>query len=315
MIEVVFSDSACGTLKYAQSLGKGKFVSGCVGIILTDENGNQASGLEIQQAKEKYVAEQRAIHEKATPFGGSPRDVFGFSLCLSVGDISEENFLANRHTALDNLYSIHQFDEPANFKLEYAETLATILSRAKSGEPIRVWHSNNPDEACGVCWFMAMLRPYKDEIGEIFQVKLPEVTQTGGNTLVSNMAWGGVSPEDWSSFITYQTPLTPLLVSYYSNIWRDLQAENSPLRVVLNGKLVSVSIGIYDDFINRELDLQENEFNEAKLIGGILGKYQLGIGDVLIAHRIEEKISQGLLVPLTKAPKDSPIYCRMLRKV
>jgi len=34
MLEVVFSDSACGSLKAAQHFGEGKYNGGCIGIIL-----------------------------------------------------------------------------------------------------------------------------------------------------------------------------------------------------------------------------------------------------------------------------------------
>ncbi|MDL2295045.1 DUF3658 domain-containing protein, partial [Ruminococcaceae bacterium OttesenSCG-928-D13] len=55
-------------------------------------------------------------------------------------------------------------------------------------------------------------------------------------------------------------------------------------------------------------------FQEAMVIGRVLGKYRLGIGDAWVAHRIEGMIRQGKLEPTTEASKDSPIYHRKLRK-
>ena len=65
--------------------------------------------------------------------------------------------------------------------------------------------------------------------------------------------------------------------------WKQLQQENAPLRIYLNGKLQSASENIYDSFILREVDEQADEFSEANLIGNVLGKNQLGIGDAWIA--------------------------------
>ena len=99
-----------------------------------------------------------------------------------------------------------------------------------------------------------------------------------------------------------------------ANRWEELQQENATLRAVLNGKLVSVPDSLYDIFILRELEKQEDEFNEAQLVGQVLGKYQLGIGDAWIALRIEQFIRDGLLIPITAPESDAPIYHRILQK-
>lgn len=83
---------------------------------------------------------------------------------------------------------------------------------------------------------------------------------------------------------------------------------------MLNGKLVSVPESLYDTFILRELEKQDNEFKEARLVGQVLGKYQLGIGDAWIALRIEQFIKDGLLIPITAPEPDAPIYHRTLQK-
>lgn len=95
----------------------------------------------------------------------------------------------------------------------------------------------------------------------------------------------------------------------------ELQHENSLLRAVVNGKLVSVPETLYDTFILRELSTLEDEFKEGILVGQVLGKYQLGIGDGWIALRIEQFIKDGLLVPITKPSPKAPIYHRILKKI
>ena len=63
---------------------------------------------------------------------------------------------------------------------------------------------------------------------------------------------------------------------------------------MLNGRLVSVPETLYDGFITREIAAAADEFHEANLIGRILGKYELGIGDAWVAHRIECMIKAGI---------------------
>lgn len=99
-----------------------------------------------------------------------------------------------------------------------------------------------------------------------------------------------------------------------ANHWRELQQENAFLRAMLNGKLVSAPESLYDAFILRELAKQEEEFMEARLVGQVLGKYQLGISDAWIALRIEQFIQGGLLIPVTTPAPDDPVYRRILRK-
>ena len=71
---------------------------------------------------------------------------------------------------------------------------------------------------------------------------------------------------------------------------------------------------IYDELIFREIQSESDEFHEAMVVGKILGKYELGIGDALIAQRIEVMISAGKLIPTTEPAPGRPIYHRMLKK-
>jgi len=63
MIEIIFSDSACGSLKMAQ----------------------------------KSAEEQNRLEwENSVPLSGNTKDVFGFHLMLSVGDIANDDFIGGR---------------------------------------------------------------------------------------------------------------------------------------------------------------------------------------------------------------------------
>ena len=93
-----------------------------------------------------------------------------------------------------------------------------------------------------------------------------------------------------------------------------MQEENAPLRIVLNGRLQSAPEDIYDSFILREIGAQPDEFKMSTVIGNVLGKYRLGIGDAWISGRIEKLISDGMLEVVQDAPEDGLSYRRVLRK-
>lgn len=55
-------------------------------------------------------------------------------------------------------------------------------------------------------------------------------------------------------------------------------------------------------------------FQEAALIGRVLGKYELGVSDGWVALRAEELVRAGTLRVVSEAPADEPVYRRTLQK-
>lgn len=160
---------------------------------------------------------------------------------------------------------------------------------------------------------MKQLRPLNCRT-TIYLVQLPVWEYGKENTIISRKAWGEVAPDEWEKYVTLQEKAHPVFVSACAMIWSQLQNENAPLRVMLNGRLQSVSEDIYDSFILREIMAQPEQFKMAVVIGNVLGKYQLGIGDVWISNRIDKMIENGMLEIVQGAPKGEMIYRRILRK-
>lgn len=308
MIEIVFSESAAGSLKIAMGFGKGKYAGGCASIFLYHKDGREATAEEIEAARREMEERNHREWKAAVPFAGNAGDVFGFSLALSFGDISEENFWKNREEALLQLAC---WPGAADMVCEWIKTarknLQSLLERAKN-EAVRIWYSDNPDEACGMCWMMAQLA---GNCPEVYLVKLPEKLEKD-DEIRCFTNWAEVGPAEWGRFQAYAEKASPMLRRYWASAWKEIQAENLPLRAVLNGKMHSIPEDIYDSFIRREMDAQPEEFHQARLIGNVIGKYALGIGDGFIAQRMEKMIQDGELIPATEA-EEIP-YRRMLRK-
>lgn len=319
MIEIVFSDSACGSLKMAQGFGKGPYSGGRPGIDITPVTGNNPTPEEIEEAQRVAKEYHRRVWENATPFGGSTADVFGFNLTLSIGDITENPPGPLRLQALKNLYSMYPHDEgdqAAAMLMEMAENnRKTVCSRAARGEPLRIWYSNQPDELCGLYWLLAQLNQSERGFGPVHLIKLPEwETDEHGNTL-RRTAWAEIPPWEWHRYLDLQKTAPPTFCQSCADHWKTLQEENALLRAMLNGQLVSVPTNLYDDFITREIDAEDDEFQEVRVIGRVIGNYQLGISDSWVALRIEEMIRAGKLAVVTASDADAPTYHRVLRKV
>lgn len=318
MIDIVFSDSACGSLKAAQHCGKGEYLGGSVGVIISHHDGSEPTQEEIATAQKEAERRQRQEWEQAVPLGGNVADVFGFWLCFSIGDISEARPGIGRQQVIRQIFSVYpDCDDDEfirNIPQSVAETLAVIRARLEQGELLRIWSSDQPDDACGLHWFMAWLADEKIPHGEVLLVRLPQWNEDEAGAVQTISGWGEVSPGQWHRYLPLAKPVSESYIKSCAEHWRRLQKENMPLRAVLNGQLVSLPDTAYDSFIAREIAAEEAEFQEAMVIGRVLGNYCLGIGDAWISLRIEEMIRAGQLEPVTAARKDSPIYHRMLRK-
>lgn len=312
MIEVVFSNSACGTLKLAQRYGTREYSSGIVGLLL---DGEQPSEQEIETARCKAEGQARREWETTVLLGGNPADVYCLDLALSIGEITEDEVGIQRQRVFGQILFICPMDIKGlqeNLR-RTKEALAAVCARSAAGEAIRIWYSHNPDELCGLYWLMAKLHQLMNH-GPVYLIKLPEWEVTADHTVIRYNGWGEVRPGECGRYAAFQRQAPQALISGYAMEWRRLQEENAPLRVVLNGQLVSAPEDIYDEFILRELAVRKDEFLEAYLIADVMGKYQLGIGDAWLALRIETMVQKGILEVVKAAPEDGPVYRRMLRK-
>ena len=316
MMEVVFSDSAAGSLMQAAHFGKGAFRGGGIGFIYAE--GDSSDGADMERLRREAVERRRREWESAVPLDVKRADIFCLGLALSIGEISGPDFWSGRGEAFEKLRSVWPAEGSARRveeKLaECRERLALLLERCASGEEMRIWYSDNPDEMSGFYHLMSLLCPIEGR-GRVCAVKLPDWETMGDGTARHLMGCGELGPGDWGRLAMTQREITPAYMSWCAAKWRELQEENSALRAVINGQLCSAAEDVYDGFIRREIAAAGEEFMESRLIGAVLGKYMLGIGDAWLHFRVEEMIKRGELAAVTLAPDDGPVYRRKLKKV
>lgn len=306
MIEILFTESAAGSMKVAKSI-KSVVSSSTSAFILNDDDIGQSPGAPDRK-QAQMEEEYRIKHENIVAVEGTARDVVCFPLNLSMGDISDP-FSDKRAEFLQSTVLIGG-PEFADIGRELMATARESLNRVlSSSEPVRIWTSRNPDELCGFCHILTCL----PESADIRVVELPS-GEVIGDELRTYSGWGDIEPTELGRLQAMERPLTATERRDLTALWRKLQEENGPLRAVVGGKLRTVKADHYDELFLRELYRQPEEFHEARFIGQILGKYPIGIGDSLIALRVEEWIAQGIVTPIT-APEDGlPIYHRYLRR-
>ena len=315
MIEIIFSESGAGALKSAQHAdGKGAVV----GVIITNSDGSRPTEAEMEQAQKQAEESYRKEWENVVAIGGSPDDVFCFDLAWDMGDISEEGIGDKRLDVLNALYSVYDDDTQKGARMQFdkaKDDLSKVMEHAQNGRDIRVWYSDNPSERCGMLWLMAELRKVKDYSGRVYMVKLPKyMYNETSNTITEYNGWGEVEPAKWHRCLEFAQDKTKECWGYAQQWW-NLMRENSALRAVVNGRVRSVSEDIYDRYIWEEIDNMEDEFIQAAVIGNVLGRHQLGIGDAFVALRMEKFIESDILQVVPKTSRGPAMYHRKLKKV
>lgn len=317
MLEITFSESAAGGLAVAAD----KKNCSCGVSIAVIANTSDEDNISTHEEMEKIIREseekERINWEKAVTLNIQRRDILCFNLALSYGDITENGIGEKRESTIQTLLSIYPYKvrEASRNMIETAkENLKELLCRAQKGEAFRIWTSDTPDEACGLYWLMEQLSDIGFENLDVTCVKLPDFHVMADNTTVIYSGWGEVPSHQWGRLALFGKKLPADYMSGLALEWHQLKMENSPLRAVVNRRLVGVPITFYDLFIFRELEAQKNEFYEANVVGKVLEKYSLGIGDGLVALRIEQFIKDGILKAVTKAKSDEPIYFKKLQK-
>lgn len=274
MIEVLFGESEAASMKAAKSMKIVGYVNGPTSVLVTG----------------KETPPERTF---AGWVEGTSEDVVCLGFMLDIGNIKEPIDSPYRKNLIYSMYAQNQYVKNPEIDQElkltdevYLNELLRLKEYLENGETIRVWYSDTPYSICGFYSLCQILQKYKNEI---HIVKLPEY-MVRKTSIISYRNWGEVSAEEFAEFLTYESVLTKEEVRMYAQLWTELTEDNSPLRAMINGKVTGVSEDFYDFLIWKRLT--RKPIKEARLIGDILGCFQIGMGDWWFARRIEHFIQQ-----------------------
>ncbi|MBM6829600.1 DUF1835 domain-containing protein [Anaerotignum lactatifermentans] len=316
MIEIVFQNSAAISLGNAQTYGKGPYQSGVIAYMYHREDGGEVSEEEIARMQKEWEKEEQERWERAVPLGGKKEDVFAFPLDFDIGDIQKDGIDDARFRELQKQSRFLCGREPLSTAEQIFENarknLEVIQKRMAKGEAARIWYSDAPEEMCGFMWFLAQVFSWGFPT-KVFGVKLPLwVWEDGKEEVTAYSGWKEVSAGEWHQYLHLQKELPGTVVAYGAGRWKELQAENAPLRVVLNGRVQSTAEDFYDVFIKKEIAAQEEVFGEGTLAAAVLQKI-CGVKMDWIARRITDMIQKGELEALPAA-KEEWSYDRLLKR-
>lgn len=107
--------------------------------------------------------------------------------------------------------------------------------------------------------------------------------------VISYSHWGEVRPDEFELFLSFEKKLKTVEKELYAKRWQELVIENSPLRAIVNGILLSVPEIFYDHLVLS--NLPDEDFVMDELIAELVGKYPIGVSDAWYAKRIRYLIN------------------------
>ena len=283
MIEVLFADSEAASMKAAKST-----------VIYSRTDGPTAV----------FIAGKKKPPEKEHSgwLEGNAGDVVCFGYRLDIGNIQEDIEGHYRKNLIFSLLNMENEKETQDYADSYMQ-MQKLKIYLEAGESIRIWYSDAPYSRCGLYHLCNILNCYENEI---HLVKLPEYEVRGKN-IVYYKNWGEVAAEEFAVFLSGERILSKEEIQMYAFLWNDLVEDNSPLRAMVNGKMIGVPENFYDFMIFNRLTTKP--IKECRLIGDIIGHNQANIGDWWFAKRIQHFIEEGLIKVLEDA--ETP-YARLI---
>ena len=234
------------------------------------------------------------LHQEAGKI--DPEDkILTLAFMLDQGDINESYDSTYRLDLIYKMYTqngqIHDTDQLREAIYSYVDNVHTLIEGAQSGEPICIYSENSPGDVSGFIFVCSLLDPY--DIG-VQYVELPQIVHNPDYTTMfpslENILYQYL---DYVLSLKVEVPYFD--VNFYATVWEALRIENSPLRAVVNGQLMSVSDDIYDVLILNRFEVSKLE---SRAIGEIIGIYQQKLSDYLLADRIQKLIEKDALTML-----------------
>jgi len=162
---------------------------------------------------------------------------------LSFGPIDAYVSSDRAEWADKNKYCLH--GKPLPHWPSTEEQAKEFWSVVKGAEKCTVWMTRRAaDEYCG---FLALVEQCGTKIYDV--VDMTDARFSLDNRSISSLRYADPARADYDSLFASARPLQPKARNEYLRLWQALCHENAPLRVIADGKLISVPIDFYDALI------------------------------------------------------------------
>ena len=305
VLELVFDQSLAGAMRQAKGHPAGVTVSQGVKLYVCEDEAGSGKP-ESRWEPCEIRTDWGAVLE------GTAADVAPLSLALPIGniagmvgaDISARKEVLAR---LEAPWTEHHEAAWERYWRQNLDTLARLRRAKETGEPIRIWATTwCPHEACGLYYACQLLR---NANVSVYWVCPPREIVRKDGTLELVHGLGQFPPETLGDLAVSAAELHPDLRRMYADRWLELVEENAPLRVVVNGTLMSVPEDFFDFALRRNLSA-----DGPKKMGLVIAQtlQQIpGIGDTWLYLRLMEMARKGEVQVVEPAGPDHPYSARI----
>ena len=191
---------------------------------------------------------------------------------------------------------------------EELETIKADLSQLdkylKSKEEIRLWISESAIDRCGLYWFCNYVKSYSNKV---YLVSCPGYEmELFKNSLVENRRWASFSNLPYmATFADSGIRLNGDTINLYSELWNRLVKENTPLRIVIDGVVISTTEDFFDNALLQFISTAPK--SQSTIMGEFLGKWQCAYVSFL-CERIEALLKQELIEIVEDKVNDDGCY-------
>lgn len=308
--EIVFSPTVQGALKVAQYTGIGDYPQSW---LLSDEK----MGLPKEQI-EKHNKEQMEKWYNSRPIGGRSQDILCFEYRLAFGDISEKTPSSRRYESIykmiSTMYNPERSEKIAedwvkDIKKKNAKYLKELKSAIKNEDSLRIWYSSFPDEINAFYWIMSFLdsQKYYKNVSAVYIA--PDYFQRS----CYYRGTGMLGSEMFFEALNFEKTISEDQIKVSSERWEKLRKENAPIRLMVSGNLVSLPEDFLDSFIYSTIAKMPKSFTIAKLVGNVMGEYELMVGDMPLFARVLHMIEKGDLVLTEEWDNKNPMHTKVKR--
>ena len=238
-------------------------------------------------------------------------NLYKLQMEAEIGDISEIPFgekrkqdFANRYGTKERAYREQRFNN-------VSKKISEIELKAKQGEKIRIWYSEQSSEMCAFCYFLCLLDMWEIENKNIFFIKLPGYILFENGEYEKHPSTGSYEPELLIKSLKLQQQLSFSYKSFHINQWKRAQCENTGMRTVLSGEIISVYEDFYDQIILTEIEKSADIIKETDLLAPSLTKTNTNVK--FIISRIDNLIRDGIL-EVVEEQRDVPYFSRTFKK-
>jgi hypothetical protein len=157
-------------------------------------------------------------------------------------------------------------------------------------EQIWIWAAPNQHDVCGYYWLISQLKDYEGHIYILFLANLPFINEKGSIFYPVNVF--EIQPREFLKAKKLARPVTLSEFEMDGEEWKKLCNENGMVRILDGGKkILSKDASYYDDDILNAVTTEPQKLH--KIFNTLFGKMKLHTGDVFLAWRMRELISEG----------------------